>query len=80
MGHRSDEHCTEMQERNVASTPEDVAWKWIMLQRPDEQITEVKKFDSQGLIYSRYRCMMNFRLSCATDDEIRSEKWRDPSG
>ena len=36
-----------MQERNAASTPEDVAWEWIMFQRPDEQIIDVKEFDSQ---------------------------------
>ena len=73
VGHHSGEHYTEMQERNAASTSEGVAWKRIMLQRPDEQITDVKKFDSQGSICSRYRCMINFRLSCAANDETGFE-------
>ena len=44
-----------------------------MLQRPDEKITEAKKSDSQGSICSRYRFMINFRLSCATNDETGSD-------
>ena len=76
MRHHSGEHCTDLQERNAASTSEDVTWKWIILQRPDELITDVKKFDSQGSICSRYRCMINFRLSCASNDETGSDKFR----